>query len=77
VTQRHWTQAGRVVETNTRRRTARPEGDIMARPPRGFKVRLKPQDEFPHVPDAAANYNESMYFNMFDPAQKVGAAGST
>ncbi|HEX4741379.1 MAG TPA: hypothetical protein VH353_08620 [Caulobacteraceae bacterium] len=44
----------------------------MARPPRGFKVRLEPQDEFPHVPEAAANYNESMYFNMFDPVQKVG-----
>ena len=44
----------------------------MARAPQGFKVRLAPQDEFPHVPDAAANYNESMYFNMFDPAQKVG-----
>ena len=44
----------------------------MARPPSGFKVRLQPQDELPHVPDAAANYNESMYFNMFDPAQKLG-----
>ena len=44
----------------------------MARAPRGFKVRLEPQDEFPHVPDAAANYNESMYFNVFDPTQKVG-----
>ena len=44
----------------------------MARPPRGFKVRLEPQDEYTHVPDAAANYNESMYFNMFDAAQKVG-----
>jgi hypothetical protein len=44
----------------------------MASTPSGFKVRLEPKDEFPHVPDAAANYNESMYFNMFDPAQKVG-----
>jgi hypothetical protein len=44
----------------------------MARAPSGFKIRLDPQDEYPHVPDAAANYNESMYFNMFDPAQKVG-----
>jgi hypothetical protein len=44
----------------------------MARPPSGFKVRLEPKDEYTHVPDAAANYNESMYFNMFDPAQKVG-----
>ena len=44
----------------------------MARPPSGFKVRLEPQDEYTHTPDAAANYNESLYFNMFDPAQKVG-----
>ncbi len=38
----------------------------------GFKIRLDPQDEYTHTPDAASNYNESMYFNMFDPAQKVG-----
>jgi len=44
----------------------------MARAPSGFKVRLEAQDEFPHAPDAAANYNESMYFNMFDAEQKVG-----
>jgi hypothetical protein len=44
----------------------------MARASSGFKVRLEPKDEYTHVPDAAANYNESMYFNMFDPAQKVG-----
>lgn len=44
----------------------------MARTPSVFKVRLDPQDEFPHVSDAAANYNESMYFNMFDAAKKVG-----
>ncbi len=37
-----------------------------------FTTRLAPQDEYPHTPDAAANYNESMYFNMFDPAKKVG-----
>src|ERR1700756_5329934 len=46
--------------------------NAMARPPSGFKVRLEPQDEYTHTPDAAANYNESMYFNMFDPVQKVG-----
>ena len=37
-----------------------------------FKVRLEPQDEYTHTPDAASNYNESMYFNVFDPARKVG-----
>jgi hypothetical protein len=44
----------------------------MARAPSGYKVRLAPEDEYTHVPDAAANYNESMYFNVFDPDRKVG-----
>jgi len=34
--------------------------------------RLEPQDEYPHEPGAAKNYNESMYFNVFDLAQKTG-----
>ena len=38
----------------------------------GFKLRLEPQDEYTHTPDAASNYNESMYFNVFDPDRKVG-----
>lgn len=33
---------------------------------------LEPHDEYPHEPDAAANYNESMYLNAFDVAQEVG-----
>lgn len=44
----------------------------MAKAPKGFKVRLEPQDEYTHTPDAAKNYNESMYFNAFDPVTKVG-----
>jgi len=44
----------------------------MAKPPAGFKTRLEPQDEFPHDPGEANNYNESMYFNVFDPASKMG-----
>jgi hypothetical protein len=44
----------------------------MAMSPNGYKLRLEPQDEYPHAPDAAANYNESMYFNMFDATSKVG-----
>lgn len=44
----------------------------MAAAPTGFKVRLEPQDEYTHTPDAASNYNESMYFNVFDPAAKIG-----
>jgi hypothetical protein len=44
----------------------------MARTPQGYKLRLESQDEYPHTPDAASNYNESMYFNVFDPKRKVG-----
>ena len=39
----------------------------------GFKLRLEPQDEYTHTPDAASNYNESMYFNVFDPARRSAA----
>ncbi len=34
---------------------------------------LEPADEYPHEPDAASNYNESMYLNGFDLAQGLGA----
>lgn len=44
----------------------------MAEVAEGFKVRLEPQDEYPHEPGEAKNYNESMYFNVFDPAKKTG-----
>ena len=44
----------------------------MAKPPTGFKTRLEPQDEFPHDPGDAKNYNESMYFNVFDAKAKTG-----
>ena len=37
-----------------------------------FKIRLEPQDEFTHDPGEAKNYNESMYFNVFDPVSKTG-----
>lgn len=37
-----------------------------------FTVRLEPKDEYTHTPDAAINYNESMYFNVFDPKSQVG-----
>ena len=33
---------------------------------------LEPEDEYTHEPDAAENYNESMYLNAFDAAQEVG-----
>ena len=44
----------------------------MAKTREGFKTRLEPQDEYPHDPGEAKNYNESMYFNVFDPARKAG-----
>jgi hypothetical protein len=37
-----------------------------------FVTRLEPRDEFTHDPGEAKNYNESMYFNVFDPAAKTG-----
>jgi hypothetical protein len=40
--------------------------------PRATKVVLLPEDEYCHTPDAATNYNESMYFNVFDPVRKIG-----
>ncbi len=33
---------------------------------------LLPEDEYPHVPDAAENYNESMYLNAFDLGLEAG-----
>jgi hypothetical protein len=40
--------------------------------PAQFKIRLDPRDEYTHEPEAALNYNESMYFNVFDPARRMG-----
>jgi len=40
--------------------------------PAGLKVRLDPADEYPHEPGPAKNYNESMYFNVFDPKRMAG-----
>jgi hypothetical protein len=35
-------------------------------------MRLEPRDELPHEPDAAENFNESVYANAFDPVKRVG-----
>jgi hypothetical protein len=35
-------------------------------------LRLDPEDEYPHRPDAAINFNESVYANCLDSAQRVG-----
>ena len=37
-----------------------------------FIVKLEPEDEFNHIPDSSSNYNESMYFNVFDHRKKMG-----
>ncbi len=36
------------------------------------KLRLEPADEYMHDTLGAANFNESMYFNFYDPGQKIG-----
>jgi len=33
---------------------------------------LEPEDEYTHEPDAASNYNESMYLNAFDLERQLG-----
>jgi len=33
---------------------------------------LAPTDEYPHKPDASPNFNESVFVNSYDHAQKVG-----
>jgi hypothetical protein len=35
-------------------------------------VRLEPQDEYMHELGPEPNFNESMYFNIYDPAEGVG-----
>ena len=47
------------------------DGDPMSRRTDIVTV-LEPEDEFPHEPDAAENYNESMYLNAFDAGREVG-----
>ncbi|HEX6310468.1 MAG TPA: hypothetical protein VF152_02445 [Acidimicrobiia bacterium] len=37
-----------------------------------MKLRLDPVDEYMHDLEEAANFNESMYFNVFDPRERVG-----
>ena len=37
-----------------------------------MKIRLEPQDEYMHTLESATNFNESMYFNVFDPTERVG-----
>lgn len=41
--------------------------------PADSRLKLDPNDEYTHVPEAVSNYNESMYFNAFDTGQGIGA----
>lgn len=36
------------------------------------RIRLEPRDEFMHENTGEANFNESMYFNFFDTAERIG-----
>jgi hypothetical protein len=38
-----------------------------------MRIRLEPQDEYMHALEEAQTYNESMYFNVYDPKVDVGA----
>ena len=44
----------------------------MAAAGEGIRIRLEPEDEYTHPIEAAENFNESMYFNLFDPERKLG-----
>ena len=35
------------------------------------RIRMEPQDEYMHALESASNFNESMYFNVYDP-QRAG-----
>jgi len=37
---------------------------------KGVKIRMEPEDEYMHPLEAAQNFNESMYFNIFDASDK-------
>ncbi len=36
------------------------------------RYRMDPQDEYMHPLEEATNFNESMYFNVYDPSQRMG-----
>ena len=40
--------------------------------PSGYKLRLEPEDDYLHPLEEAENFNESMYFNVFDRDRKIG-----
>ncbi len=40
--------------------------------PNGTTLRLSPEDDHMHALEVARNFNESMYFNLFDHQQQIG-----
>ena len=40
--------------------------------PPGCKLVLRPEDDYNHTPDEVSNYNESMYFSVFDSEVRTG-----
>ncbi len=40
--------------------------------PDGTRLLLTPDDDYMHPVEAAENFNESMYFNVFDPNRHIG-----
>ena len=44
----------------------------MPKIPAGCKLVLDPRDDFNHRPDDASNFNESMYFSVFDKSEGLG-----
>jgi len=39
---------------------------------KGVVMKLVPEDDYMHPLEAASNFNESMYFNVFDRANRIG-----
>ena len=37
-----------------------------------MRLRLEPSDELMHPLEDASNFNESMYFNVYDPGERIG-----
>jgi hypothetical protein len=40
----------------------------------GVRVRLEPADDYLHPVEEAENFNESMYFNVFDREHQTGGS---
>ena len=37
-----------------------------------MRIRMEPQDEYMHPLEEASNFNESMYFNVYAPTERIG-----